>query len=449
MLLFLFLACPPADTSSDTAPQSVAWTRQVSPLDLTLRDRIWQRGIMHLHSPWSHDACDGEGIVDGLPNQPCLDDFRAALCDNALNFAFVTDHPSHMAEQPFEDLLWIQDGDSPWPDADAPVANRIGCPDGHQVLLTPGIEDDLMPVALNQHGPGTEEERRESYSTSSPEAFELFEQLGGTTLVAHSEGRDIETLEALQDNGLAGMEAFNLHAMVDPDIRSEDLGLESLGWVSDVAPFLDAYTTLVPDLIFLGFVQTQQISLDKWDRLSARGPMTGMAGTDAHQNALPMLMADGERVDSYRRMERWFSNWLLADGDTPDQLEAALQAGRNLVVFEAFGRPQNPDVHVRTDAGEVVEAGGSATDGTLVVSCDTLSADSPRGLQTPEVHTTVFKNGTAWAEGCGEHPLDGPGVYRVAVDITPWHLVDFLDGDESWITRVPWLLYNPVRVAAP
>ena len=228
----------------------------------------------------------------------------------------------------------------------------------------------------------------------------------------------------------------------------DDLGLDSLGWISDVAPFLDVYGTLVPDLVFIGIVQAQQVSLDRWDSLSARGPMTGMAGTDAHQNALPMLMADGERVDSYRRMERWFSNWLLSDGDTPPELEAALQAGRNLVVFEVFGRPAAPDVHVRTATGDVVDAGGDATaDGTLVVGCDTVSQDSPHGLQEAEVHTTVFKDGVAWTEGCGEHALDGPGVYRVAVDITPWHLVDFLDGDETWIKRVPWLLYNPVRVS--
>jgi hypothetical protein len=316
-------------------------------------------------------------------------------------------------------------------------------------LLTPGIEDELMPVSLDRHFSGTDEERNSAYNASTGETFALYEELGATSLVAHSEGRSLESLEVFQDAGLVGMEAFNLHAMVDPNIRSEDLGLDSLSWISDIAPFLDEYGTLQPDLIFLGFVQAQQVSLAKWDALSARGAMTGVAGTDAHQNSLPMLMADGERVDSYRRMIRWFTNWILADSGDPDDLQAALAAGRNLVVFEAFGRPAAPDVHVVSESGDIVEAGGQVMGGTLVVGCAKLSADSPQGLQAPEIHTSIFKDGTLWAEGCGDFVLDGPGVYRVAMDITPWHLVDFLDSDETWIHRVPWLLFNPLRYVEP
>ncbi len=447
MFVLFVIACTSDPQPRDTALDTVPWTREVSPLDLRLRDRHWQRGIVHLHSPWSHDACDGEGIVDGEPNQQCLADFRAALCDNALDFGFITDHPAHMAFQAYEDLLWIdaEAGDQPWPDTTAPVANQMACPSGHNVLLAPGLEDELMPVLLDRHMAGTDEERDAAYNGSSPETIALYEELGGPTLVAHPEGRSRDAMLAHQDAGLIGTEAFNLHAMVDPNIREDDLGLDGLAWISDVAVFLDPYSTLTSDLIFLGFVEPQLTNLAHWDALSARGPMTGVAGSDAHRNSLPMLMADGERVDSYRRMLRWFSNWLLTDSTAPDDLESALRAGRNLIVFEAFGRPTDPDVHVRAEGGEVAEIGSEVTGGTLVVSCDTLSQDSPRGLQAPEIHTTVFKDGEFWAEGCGEHTLDGPGVYRVGVDITPWHLVDFLDGDSTWIRRVPWLLYNPVR----
>jgi len=448
MLPVLLLACTGDTVPADSAPHTVPWTREVPPLTLTLRGRTWQRGIIHLHSPWSHDACDGQGIIDGEPNAACLADFRAALCDNGLDYALTTDHPSYMAYQPYEDLLHLDTaaGDQPWPDAASPVANRIACPDGHSVLLAPGIEDALMPVMLDRHLAGTDEERDVAYNGSSPDTIALYEELGGTTLVAHPEGRTRDEMLGHQDAGLVGTEAFNLHAMVDPNIREDDLGLDGLGWISDVAVFLDEYGTLTPDLVFLGIIEPQTPNLAHWDALSARGPMTGIAGTDAHQNSLPMLMADGERVDSYRRMIRWFSNWLLADGADPPALEAALRAGRNLVVFEAFGRPASPDVHLVTDEGTVVEAGGDATSGTLVVGCDTLSLDSPQGPRAPEIHTTVLRDGEPWAEGCGEHALDGPGVYRVTVDITPWHLIDFLDGDEAWIRPVPWLYYNPIRV---
>ena len=34
-------------------------------------------------------------------------------------------------------------------------------------------------------------------------------------------------------------------------------------------------------------------------------------GTDAHRNSLNFPWSDGERIDSWRRMNRWFSNHLL------------------------------------------------------------------------------------------------------------------------------------------
>ena len=58
--------------------------------------------------------------------------------------------------------------------------------------------------------------------------------------------------------------------------------------------------------------------------------MIGTAGTDAHQNVLPILLRDGERGDSYRRMLRWFSNMVLVESGepTPATAQAALEAGR-------------------------------------------------------------------------------------------------------------------------
>ncbi len=440
MLLLLALACTDPEPV-DTGPTERPWTREVPPLDLSLRDRTWQRGIIHLHSPWSHDACDGEGILDGEPNAQCVVDFREGLCVNALDFAFVTDHPSYMAWQEYRELLWIEEGDE-----ELPNANRMLCPDGHEVVLMPGYEDDLMAVGLDAHQDGTIEDRDAAYTTGTGETIQTARDLGGAMLINHTEGRELADLEVLQDAGLTGVEAFNLHAMVDPNIRKDDLGLDAYGWVSDVADFLDPYAPLTSDLVFLGIVQHQEVSEATWDALSARGPSVGVAGTDAHRNALPMLMADEERVDSYRRMNRWFSNWLLTDSDGPEDLQEALEAGRNLVVFDVFGRPAAPDVHAITEGGDRVELGGTTSGGTLSVSCPRLSTDSPRGPQAPEFHVVVLRDGETWAVGCGEHTLDGPGVYRVAVDITPWHLVDFLDGEEDWIHRVPWLLFNPLHV---
>ena len=81
------------------------------------------------------------------------------------------------------------------------------------------------------------------------------------------------------------------------------------------------------------------------------------------------------------------------------------------------------------------------------MSCPRLAVGSPRSLEEPEIHAVVFKDGAAWAEGCGEFPTDGPGAYRVRFDITPTHLRPFLGADaEPWLTRRPWVYTQHIRV---
>ena len=52
------------------------------------------RGIVHAHSVYSHDACDGEprDPVTGALNEPCVDDFRRDLCRVGHDFVMLTDH---------------------------------------------------------------------------------------------------------------------------------------------------------------------------------------------------------------------------------------------------------------------------------------------------------------------------------------------------------------------
>src|SRR5690606_20830362 len=68
------------------------------------RGQAIARMILHLHSPYSHDACDGAGLSGSTPNASCLADLKRALCQNHIDFAFLTDHPSHMAEYGFGQL---------------------------------------------------------------------------------------------------------------------------------------------------------------------------------------------------------------------------------------------------------------------------------------------------------------------------------------------------------
>jgi len=151
-------------------------------------------------------------------------------------------------------------------------------------------------------------------------------------------------------------------------------------------------------------------------------------------------------LDSYRRMFRWFSNWLDADGSTAEDALAALASGQVALVFEALGRPDGFDVFLDNAEG-THEMGSRPDGGTLNVGCPTLSERSPRGSDEPEISVTVFKNGAAWHDACGAVDTDGPGVYRVRVNMVPHHLRPFLGEEpEVCITSYPWVYSNAIVV---
>ena len=438
--MLLLLACTAKDADSallvDTAPQPVDWSMQAVRLADTVSppgDGLqWSRSIVHLHSPWSHDACDGEGYVDGVFDTSCLDDMRRGLCEAAIDTAWLTDHPAYAALPDWDELISAQDGDELVEQDGRTVGVRFTCDDGSTTLLRPGYEDMLMPVGLEVHVADDAETRDDLLNRADQEAVDAMVAAGGLVLQAHTEERDRETLYERQAVGLSGVEVFNLHAMVDPTNREQYLGLDPIGWVSDAAPFLDPETIAEPDLVFLPIVQDQQVSLDHFDALAATRHTVAVAGTDAHRNSLPSLMADGERIDSYRRMMRWFSNWVVTPGDAPDQLDAALAAGHSYVVFDVFGAPDG--------------LGFEATDEGVLASCVSLARQSPQGSDAPEIGYEILKDGVLWASGCGEaHATDGPGVYRLRVTIVPHHLGDFLPDEQGdWMRAFTWALSNPV-----
>jgi hypothetical protein len=443
MLLPLLLACtdpaPPSDTSSQST--YVPWTRERARLtERSAGGRSLRRGIVHLHSHLSHDACDGDPMPNGVPDEECLGSLRSALCDAAIDVAFVTDHPAHAAEQSYIDMLLSR------PDlgdviADG-VANRIACGDGATTLTLPGIEDELMPVALDRHVAGDAATNDAIYNGTGADTIAAEIAAGALVMQAHTESRTLDTLLAEQAAGLTGVEIFNLHAMLDPDLREEFLGLDPWSTVAALAPFLSGDTDAVPDLAFLAFFEEQTVSVERWDALSAVAPTVGIAGTDAHENAFPSLASDGERFDSYRRMMSWFSNVLLVDGDGPAEAEAALRDGRLFVAFEALGTPSGFDVRW----GDQEMSGSGPAGGELVVSCPTLAATSPRDGDPPEISVVVLKDGAPWRDGCGTFPMAEPGVYRVRVDIVPHHLVGFLDDQaEALVRPYPWLYSGAFR----
>jgi hypothetical protein len=148
-------------------------------------------------------------------------------------------------------------------------------------------------------------------------------------------------------------------------------------------------------------------------------------------------------------MIRWFSNHILVEEGDEDPLraEAALAAGRSYVAFEILGTPVGVDLALEGADGQVYELGSDAPPGTLVVGCPSLAEGSPVDGETPDITVTVLKDGLPWQTGCGRFEADGPAVYRLAVDITPWHLRGFLGDDpEPWLKSYPWVRTNAIRV---
>lgn len=411
----------------------------------------WARSIVHLHSTHSHDACDDvPRLEDGSYNIPCMLSLRAALCDVRIDVAFLTDHPTHMDEVGFADLLLhVPETDTLVVTEDGPYANWIPCEDGHRVLVRVGAEDELMPVGLRRHVVEDQAERHEIMNAYTAEAAATMRDAGALIWVAHSEGRRVEDLRAI---GIDGMEIYQLHANLDPRIRSGALGLDPLGPVTALFPLLNGTSPVPPDLAFLGFFEQNVPSLSKWAELLADGPVVGTGGTDAHENTFPGPASDGERLDSYRRMMSWFSNYLLVEGELgPDSAEQALGAGRVLVAFDVLGSPAGVDLWV--DAGGRLEMGTTAGHvGTEVLRGTVPAPVGPSGITAGVQVLVLVAEGATWREvgrypaGTIEHPLTEPGIYRVEARVTGAHLAPWLATTDWAGDEFPWLYSNAWRL---
>ncbi len=463
LIALLVAGCPTDDADDDSAQDdddttdvddSVPWTGDLPTLDGEIaspRGFTPLRSILHFHSVYSHDACDGFGYVDGVLDEVCLEQMRDGLCRVGIDLAYVSDHPSYAAHHPFEEILLPRGDDEPIVEGGETVANRIVCPDGRDVIYMAGFEDSLMPLGMDRHAAPYGDEADELYDRTDQTLFDEVAAAGGMVFQEHPEERDLATLEAYQDMGLVGLEVFQLHSMLDPGSREEIYGLDPFGWIEDIGPFTEPEGTGEPDLLFLAFFQELGPNVDRWDHLLQRGPMVGMAATDAHRNVMPIELRDGERPDGYRRNFRWFSNIVLADTRDTVAVDEAVAAGRLLMAFEIFGMPDGTALWYADGSGTEHEMGATCTGcagGTLHLECPVLSANSPRdGVNAPEIAATIFRDGEPWQTGCGEFEVSETGVYRARVDITPHHLVPFLGDDPSpYLHPYPWVYTNAIRV---
>jgi hypothetical protein len=359
-----------------------------------------------------------------------------------------------MAAAPFEDLLFLAEGDEPViSPSGAVIGNRLACADGRRALLMAGNEDPLMSIGLERHLPGDAAAREALYNSDTPETAQAMRDAGALVIVPHTESRAPGYLSAMPFDGV---EIYNLHAAIDPDIRAESFGLDGYAAAAGILPFTaSGEAEPQPDLAILGFFEDLPRYAELWDGLLLERQVTGVAGTDVHQNTLPGELRDGERGDSYRRLMRWFSNVVLVEEQadlTPGALKAALAEGRSYVAFEILGVPAGFTFHAEAAGGAAVEMGGEAPAGAMIHARAPAVLDLDPAVQAPEITMRLLRVSAAGTEVVAEGAaIDveaaAPGPYRVEVRITPHHLAPYLGpAPETYIESYPWVFSNPIYV---
>jgi hypothetical protein len=438
--------------AADAAPAPRAWQLRAIPTSALPSIRGFRpvRGILHSHSPYSHDACDNKGLTaDGKPEPVCAADLRRGMCDAAEDFVFLTDHAAHMAEQPFDDLFLAGPGDVPVLGASGTrIASKVDCGDGRRVLVMVGNENRLMTAGLEKHLAGDATTRLSAYDGDDVATVEAMHAAGALVWVPHSESRPDDYLAAMPFDG---MEIYNIHAAIDPDIRKNFFKLDSYAAAVSVLAY-STDDTRISDLALLAFLEDLPVYQAKWDKLLPTRHVTGTVGTDVHQNTFPGTMTDGERGDSYRRLMRWFSNVLLVSGDLdPANVKKTLAAGRGYVAVEVLGVPAGFDFHAEA-ASSVYEMGAEAPAGATIVVRAPVVHDLDPAATLPLIRMRLLRvtaSGTAVAgEGPAiELPKATAGAYRVEVRITPLHLKAYLgEVPDKYIKDSIWVLSNPIYV---
>ena len=423
-----------------------------------VRDLVDVRGLIHAHSVYSHDACDGDPVVDGENDRTCMDDFRAGLCASGHDFVMLTDHAERFEDIDFPDVLLYEEakGDTlvfrELGGVQSPVANRLMCPDGRTPLIVAGSESGFMPVGLERH---VEVDGARAYGGAHQNEIgaEAIHAAGGRVLLAHPEDYFVSDLIAMP---VDGFEMFNLHRNT----------LLNAGTVLDVLFRIDGGDEglIHPDLIVGMIFSEDPDYLERWGRVLAAGKsIVTTMGTDCHRNTFTAQLQDGERVDSYRRMMSAFSNHLLVELDEEGRFDdrdliAALDARRVFGVFEYLGHPVGFDVQALGPNGESFELGAEFPVGsTMRVTMPQLRGLDP-AARSPELTLRILRavdSSEGWelvAETQAtklEAVITEAGAYRAEVRMVPYHLETFMrdDADDLLDTGrdFVWIYANAMR----
>ena len=440
-LVIASFACDPAPAPEPPAP---TWRPEVTfqtPDAANARGFFDRRGLVHAHSVYSGDACDDAPVLeDGTRDPVCFNDFRRGVCQSGHDFIFLTDHQDAFASTEYPEALLFREERG---DVLESGGNRFGDCEGRAPLLMGGSEDGTLILGLDEHIAADIETREAVYGSRETVERETLRSAGAVLIQEHIEDRSIDELS---EEALHGFEMYNLHANLFVNLGPAlDLALRIANGDPEVAH---------PDLLAIHMISEDPRYLEKWSAVLARGhqKVTTM-GTDCHRNALQGITEDGERIDSYRRMMRMFSNHLLVTGESADEYKAALVAGRLYGAFELFGYPVGFD-YFATSGGEIREMGATVNVGdALTVRMPRVQDLDPEAVP-PDLQLRILKateeGFVVVAEGREDslsHTVTEPGAYRAEVRIVPHHLTEFLRADALLLERVSdwvWIYANPI-----
>lgn len=493
---------PPTGTGTSTAPTSSTETPKPDAAETIQKPNRFLEihGVLHMHSPYSHDACDGEGLSGTTPNAACLADLRAAPCKDELDFIALTDHPAHMNEfSPTENVLYAP-GDTLVKNAAGDViGNEMTCPNGHKVLFTYGFEGNhTLPIALEKHPT-----RYDGFETARPIAdvkalVADLHDAGAIVALAHSEGDDIDA-PTIVEGGADAMEWYNPHGNFKTAIGGDQI----TGDVVNIIPFFSKLNDFLqgstsgahPDLFYLLLLPNWPVKgFEKWRTVQKSRFVPGVLGSDVHQNVSTdpvckgaaqvvcaallgnranvlaqlvaggqLTMSDGRRFDAFERLLRWLHNRVFVKSLSPADLREGIAHGRSYGLFSVFGDPK--DFFFDGVAGGKPVDMGDGVKGpvTLHVKLPSAPAPIPSGVTfdaptaaKAEIRAVLYRtdaNGTvevAKASGAGQlltPTVSEPGQYHVEVWIKPKHFANLL-GDQGAAadTEYMWLITNPIRI---
>lgn len=485
-----------ADTpaAGDTGVDATPDTRDPLPWGWESRGWTEVRGIVHLHSAYSHDGCSSEGW-DGPgswePDAQCLDELRAAPCDVGIDFLMMTDHPGHAEDIPYEQGLRYRPDEGDvlvLDDQDRPFANKVTCPGGSlvdEVLIYFGTEGSKhMPIAMA--GPVPQVIFDTPYGDSTPietsqAAMAEVHALGGYVLAPHTEESTISAARIVE-LPLDGMEIYNAHVgfLTGMDDIDKLLGFDA---------FMGEGTGRNPDLSFLLIFKENEEDVLKFDYAAARTDIAIIAACDIHRNVEvpglcpgggglcepleadypnfaaflqeggPVPLSDGDRVDSYARSFRWYTNRAWVDTGDAQPIRDAVGSGRGYAVFDLLGEPVGFDFFATID-DEVVEMGTPRPQAgeavihlrTPILGPQRWAADSALDFGAAELRTRLYRLTEDGAEVIAEVSgqgmtrsvtVEAPCAVRAEIKITPKHLAAELPGMEHLAdVTYPYLYSN-------